>query len=93
MGRAQSSRRRRFGLHKAMRNYLYVRPARARFLYPFNQGDRKSRTAYSITPGGLRAPSHWGLRARLTLLGGGPGTEYGEKYYSRRIELLLHYHF
>lgn len=85
-----------FGRQKAMRNYLYVRASQSAL--PFTPSIRATVNlqdgSYSITPELLySARSHWGLRARLTLLGGGPGTEYGEKYYSRRIELLLHYHF
>jgi hypothetical protein len=50
--------------------------------------------SYSIAPELLYSTHRrWGLRARLTLLGGGAGTEYGEKYYSRYVELRLHVHF
>ena len=85
-----------YGRHKALRDYLYVRASQSAL--PFTPSIRATVNlqdgSYSITPELLYSlRGRWGLRARLTLLGGGPGTEYGEKYYSRYVELRLHFHF
>ena len=85
-----------FGRAKAMQNYLYFRATHTigaatpsiRFTVNLQDG------SYSITPELLyNIRSHWGVRARFTVLGGGPATEYGGKYYSRRAEVRMHFHF
>ena len=85
-----------FGRAKAMQNYWYFRashtigPATPSLRFAVNLQDR----SYSFTPELLyNVRSHWGVRARFTILGGGTATEYGEKYYSRRAEIRVHYHF
>lgn len=85
-----------FGRQKAMQNYLYLRASQT--AVPFTPSIRLTVNlqdgSYSLTPELLyNVRSHWGLRARFTLFGGGGATEYGAKYYSRRAELRLHYHF
>ena len=85
-----------FGRLKPLRNYLYVRASQSAL--PFTPSIRATVNlqdgSYSIAPELLyNIRGQWGLRARFTLLSGGPATEYGEKYYSRRVELRLHYHF
>lgn len=97
MGRAQKLADGGFGRQKAMQNYLYFRASQAaipvapsiRLTVNLQDG------SYSIAPELLyNVRSHWGVRARFTLLGGGgAASEYGAKYYSRRAELRLHYHF
>ena len=96
MERAQGLADSGYGRHKALRDYLYVRASQSAL--PFTPSIRATVNlqdgSYSIAPELLYSVrGGWGLRARLTLLGGGAGTEYGEKYYSRIIELRLHFHF
>ena len=85
-----------FGRQKPMRQYLYVRASQDTL--PFTPSIRATVNlqdgSYSITPELLYLDrNRWGLRARLSLYGGGSGTEYGERYYSSRFELRFHYHF
>lgn len=85
-----------FGRQKPMRNYAYLRASHDTL--PFTPSIRATINlqdgSYTVTPELLYSDHRrWGLRARLYLYGGGAGTEYGERYYSQRIELRLHYHF
>jgi hypothetical protein len=85
-----------FGRQKPMRDYVYVRASHDAL--PFTPSIRATVNlqdgSYSITPELLYSDHRrWGLRARLYFYGGGTGTEYGERYYSQRVELRLHYHF
>jgi len=96
MERAQRLAEGGFERQKIMQNYLYFRASQA--AAPFTPSIRLTVNlqdgGYSIAPELLySARSHWGLRAQFTLLGGGANSEYGAKYYSRRAELRLHYHF
>jgi hypothetical protein len=85
-----------FGRQKPMRNYVYVRASRDTL--PLTPSIRATVNlqdgSYSVTPELLYSDHRrWGLRARLYFYGGGAGTEYGERYYSQRFELRVHYHF
>lgn len=96
MARAQRLADGGFGRQKAMQNYLYLRASQEAL--PLSLSIRASVNlqdgSYSVTPELLyNVRGHWSVRARLTLLGGGAVTEYGAKYYSRRAEIRLHYHF
>jgi len=96
MDRAQSLADSGYGRLKPLRNYLYFRASRSAL--PYTPSIRTTVNlqdgSYSIAPELLYTlRGRWGLRARLTFLGGGAGTEYGEKYYSRSFELRLHLHF
>lgn len=96
MNRAQKLADSDFGRVKPLRNYLYVRASKS--MPPFTPSIRATVNlqdrSYSITPELLyNIRARWELRARVTLFGGGPGTEYGEKYYSRRAELRLQFRF
>lgn len=96
MARAQRLADGGFGRTKAMQNYLYLRTSQTigaatpsiRLTVNLQDG------SYSLAPELLyNIRSHWGVRARFTLLGGGASTEYGAKYYSHRAELRMHFHF
>jgi hypothetical protein len=94
--RAQTLAAGGFGRPKVMQNYLYLRASHG--AVPLTPSIRMTANlhdgSYAITPELLyNVRNHWGLRARFTMLGGGAATEYGAKYYSRRAEVLLHYHF
>ena len=96
MARAQRLADSGFGRSKAMQNYLYFRVSHS--AAPVTPSIRLSVNlqdgSYAITPELLyNVRAHWGVRARFTLLGGGAATEYGAKYYTRRAELRMHYHF
>jgi hypothetical protein len=96
MARAQALADSGYGRQKAMKDYLYVRASQGAL--PYTPSIRATvnlqDASYSIAPELLYSPSRrWGLRARFTLVGGGEGTEYGEKYYSSIFELRLHFHF
>jgi len=84
-----------FGRQKPMRDYVYLRASRDTL--PVAPSIRATVNlqdgSYSVTPELQYSDRQWGLRARLYLYGGGAGTEYGERYYSRRVEVRLHYHF
>lgn len=96
MARAQTLADGGFGRTKVMQNYLYLRASQG--AVPFAPSLRMTANlqdgSYAITPEVLyNVRSHWGLRARFTILGASAATEYGAKYYARRAELRLHYHF
>lgn len=84
-----------FGRQKPMRNYVYLRASQDAL--PITPSIRATINlhdgSYTVTPELLYNERHWGLSARLYLYGGGTGTEYGERYYTQRMELRLHYHF
>lgn len=85
-----------FGRQKPMQNYLYLRASQDAL--PWTPSIRASVNlqdgSYSITPELLYSGHRrWGLRARLYFYGGSARSEFGERYYSRRVELRLHYHF
>jgi hypothetical protein len=100
MRRAQSLQAGGFGRGQPMRNYLYVRLGSTTSVGPVGLLPSIRTTinlddaSYSITPELLYNPrGGWGWRARLNFVGGGAGSEYGEKRYSTRAELRLHLHF
>lgn len=96
LARARSAADGQYGRSKPMQDYLYVRASRA--LIPFSPSIRATINlqvrSFSVAPelaySGYR---HWGIRLRYTLTEGGSGAEYGEKYYSRILDVLAHYHF
>jgi hypothetical protein len=96
MERAKSLADSGYGRQKPLRDYVYFRASRGalHFTPSIRATVNLQDGSYSIAPELLYSlRGRWGLRARLTLLGGGEGTEYGEKYYSRYFELRLHFHF
>jgi hypothetical protein len=84
----------------AGRNYLYLRisqkePFDILYFTPAltivaNADDRSRSIAPEVLYTGI---NNLELRARVLFLGGGAGTEFGEKQNSRRIELQARFHF
>lgn len=85
-----------FGRQKPMQNYLYLRASHdaLSWMPSLRATVNLHDGSYSLTPELLYSSQRrWGLRARVYLYRGGAGSEYGERYYARRFDLRLHYHF
>lgn len=96
MARSRSADDGLYGRTKPMRNYLYLRASRS--MMPFSPSIRATVNlqdrSFSVAPElNYGSRGRWGVRLRYTLASGGSGTEYGEKYYSRIVDLRVHYHF